>query len=264
MGEIMINRRKRIKTLSLAILIFLLSVSWAQAKVEITVSAAASLSGVMRVIKSKFEESNPDIAVMCNFASSGSLLQQIRYGAPVDVFASANEVFMDEAVHRGLVLEKTRIAFAGNHLVLASPANKHDIGSGPAILTGESARVIAIGSPSSVPAGKYAVESLESCGLWNQISHKVVWANSVRQVLDYIMREEVDYGIVYATDLLAGGGKVKPVCPLGGHSPVVYPAAVVKDSERVAESVRFLDFLLSPGGRAILKRFGFTVPEAKG
>ena len=224
---------------------------------DIIVSAAASLTNAMTELGVVFENEHADIKVVFNFASSGSLLQQMLHGAPVDVFASANQKYMNDAQEKGLVLEGTRKDFVRNTLVLALPADAENVPGTMEDLATSAFSRIALGNPDSVPAGRYARESLQAYNLWDSLSEKFVYGNSVRQVLDYLRRGEVDAGLVYSTDAKIGGDKVKVALEPGKHKEIVYPIAVMQSSEHVEASQQFVDFVLSESGQALFKEFGF-------
>ena len=160
----------------------------------------------------------------------------MEQGAPVDVFASADQETMDSAVKKSLVDPATRRDFALNDLVLITPAN--GTLTGPDGLADAAVKHIAIGTPESVPAGRYAREALTSAGTWEALQSKFVFGNNVRQVLSYIQRGEADAGFVYRTDALAGGKDVRIVTAMTGHKPVCYPIAVAKNAptERLLRS----------------------------
>ncbi|WP_418764962.1 molybdate ABC transporter substrate-binding protein [Mailhella sp.] len=222
---------------------------------ELTVSAAASLSESFTQISQEFTKET-GVKVNLNFASSNNLLRQMEQGAPVDVFASADQETMDSAQKKSLIDPATRKNFALNDLVLITPAS----GSlaGPEALAGADVKHIAIGTPESVPAGRYAREALTSAGMWENLRSKFVFGNNVRQVLSYIQRGEADAGFVYRTDALAGGKDVRIVTAMTGHKPVCYPIAVTKDSASQEAAKRFVDFVLSPRGLSILADHGFS------
>ena len=222
---------------------------------ELTVSAAASLSESFTQISQEFTKET-GVKVNLNFASSNNLLRQMEQGAPVDVFASADQETMDSAQKKSLIDPATRKNFALNDLVLITPAS----GSlaGPEALAGADVKHIAIGTPESVPAGRYAREALTSAGMWENLRSKFVFGNNVRQVLSYIQRGEADAGFVYRTDALAGGKDVRIVIAMTGHKPVCYPIAVTKDSASQEAAKRFVDFVLSPRGLSILADHGFS------
>ncbi|VCU68342.1 Molybdate-binding periplasmic protein precursor [Pigmentiphaga humi] len=227
---------------------------------ELTVSAAASLTNAFKEIGQQFEKNHPGTNVRLNFAASGTLLQQMAQGAPVDVFASADQATMDKAVAQKLIDTATRKDFATNSLVLIAPLQ-----GGPAIgslqdLSGAAVKRIAIGKTATVPVGNYTKEALESAKLWEPLQPKFIQADSVRQVLDYVSRGEVDAGFVYRTDAAVMQDKVKIVLTAGGHTPVSYPVAQLAESKHKALAGSFVDFLLSVPGQEILGRYGFGKP----
>jgi len=231
---------------------------WAEQ--ELTVSAAASLTNAFPEIGKKFESANPGTKILFNFAASGPLLQQIEQGAPVDVFASADQKTMDQAKEKKLILNDSRKDFVSNGLVLiVPPASKISIRSVQDLNTKDVTRV-ALGKPETVPVGRYTREALTNEGLWESLSPKFIPGNSVRQVLDYVTRGEVDAGFVFATDAAIAKDKVRIVATLEKHKPIVYPVAVVAATRNKELSRRFIDFVLSKEGQEILSRFGFGKP----
>ena len=154
---------KSLKALCLALLLCLVA-SFACAE-ELTVSAAASLTDAFTDIEAAFEAANPDVDVIVNFASSGALYRQIEQGAPVDVYASANPKWMDEADANGFTVEGTRQNFVLNSLVLITPADNPAQVASIDDLSTDRVQRISLGTPDTVPAGQYAKTSLESLGL---------------------------------------------------------------------------------------------------
>jgi molybdate transport system substrate-binding protein len=227
---------------------------------EITVSGAASLTNAFTEMKDAFGKKHPAIGVVTNFAASNPLLRQIEGGAPVDVFASADQATMDKAAAKGLIDTASRVDFARNGLVLIVPAS-NDVGlKDVAGLTDKAVKRIAVGNPASVPAGRYGKAALTSAGLWDVLQPKLIMGESVRQTLDYVSRGEVEAGIVYMTDAKQAGAKVRVVSVLSGHDPVLYPLAVVKTGKAPIEAKTFIDFVLSPEGAAIMSKYGFSKP----
>lgn len=223
---------------------------------EILVSAAASLTDVFTEMGKTYETRNPGVTVRFNFAASGPLLLQIAQGAPADVFASADQKTMDTAAGKGLVIPDSRRDFAGNRLALITPAGSKPVGS-LADLRGLSR--IAVGNPESVPAGRYTKALLEKEGLWQDVEKKLIPGVTVRQVLDYVARGEVDAGFVFATDAITGGNRIVQAMELKPPTLVTYPIAVVKGSGKAGAAESFISFVLSPDGKAILARHGFLV-----
>ena len=232
----------------------------AAAAQQITVSAAASLTDAFKELGPRFEAAKPGARVRFNFAASGVLLQQMAQGAPVDVFASADQETMDRAAVQKLVDADTRRNFAGNSLVLVGPLRDAAGVKSLQDLAGAGVRKIAIGKTATVPVGRYTRQVLEGPGLWSVLEPKFVQADSVRQVLDYVARGEVEAGFVYRTDAAAQAAKLRVVLAPGGGAPVRYPAAVVADSRQQALAREFVAFLSSDIAREVLARHGFGAP----
>lgn len=224
----------------------------------LTVSAAASLTDAFKEIGLKFEARKPGTTVRFNFAASGALVQQIAQGAPVDVFASADQDTMNRAAEQKLIVPATRHDFAGNSLVLITPPG----GTVKSVRDLPSAAVkrVAVGKVASVPVGRYTQQALENAQLWVPLQPKLVFADNVRQVLDYVSRGEVEAGFVYQTDASLAKDKVHVAMTVGGHSPVTYPAAVVADSKQAGLARAFVAFLGSAEAQAILAKYGFGKP----
>ena len=239
------------------------SISWtprtASAEAELLVSAAASLTESFKEIGKSFASKNPGVKVRFNFAGSGPLLQQIAQGAPVDLFASADQETMDKAEKSGFILPGSRVDFAGNSLVLIAPVNLPVV-TGLGDLKSGKVQKIAIANPDSVPAGRYAKAALGRQGLWEPLASKCVMGISVRQALEYVMRGEVEAGFVFATDAAGAKDKVRVVAEIPTVRPIVYPVAVVADSANKEKGQAFILYLRSPEAQTILVKHGFTRP----
>ena len=178
-------------------------------------------------------------------------------GAPVDVFAAADQKTMNQAQEKKLIDTNTRKNFVTNRLVLIVPLDSKLTLSKLQDLTKPEVKRVAVGSPATVPAGRYSKQALEKAGLWDKLTPKYIMAESVRQVLDYVRRGEVDTGFVYSTDAAIAKGKVKIVLKVTEHAPILYPIAVTQSTAKKALAQKFLDFVLSPPAQAIFKKFGF-------
>ncbi|MBB3223085.1 molybdate ABC transporter substrate-binding protein [Pseudoduganella umbonata] len=223
---------------------------------DITVSAAASLTNAFKELAQAFEAAHPGNRVLLNFAASDPLVQQIAKGAPVDVFASADQEAMDKAENRKLIAPGTRRDFVSNTVVLVVPA-----GSRIASLADlRGAQRLTTGNPASVPIGRYTQEALAKAGLWPGLEAKFVFGTSVRQSLDYVARGEADAGFVYATDVMAQKGKVKAVATIPTATPVRYPIAVIANAPQPALARQFADYAASGAGQQILAKYGFGKP----
>ncbi|HEY3178560.1 MAG TPA: molybdate ABC transporter substrate-binding protein [Casimicrobiaceae bacterium] len=226
---------------------------------ELVVSAAASLTNAFRDIGKLFESAHPGSRVAFNFAATDVLLAQVSKGAPADVFAAADEDAMDRAEREGLLLPGSRRDFAANRLVLIVPA-RHEAPSALGELALPRFGRIAMGSPRTVPAGRYAKAALERAQLWDRIAPRCVFALNVRQVLDYVAREEVDAGFVYATDAALLSDKVKIAIDVPTPTAVRYPVAVLRGSRYATEARTFVDLLGTEPAKKMLSSYGFMSP----
>jgi molybdate transport system substrate-binding protein len=227
---------------------------------DITVSAAASLTNAFKEIGAAYEQQHAGDKVLFNFAASDPLVQQIAKGAPVDVFASADQDAMDKADALKLLAVGTRKNFATNRLVLIVPAASAHAIKGAGDLRQAAISRVTMGNPASVPVGRYARAALEQAGLWAALESKMIYGASVRQSLDYVARGEVDAGFVYATDAALLKDKVKLAATVPTETPVSYPIAVIAAGPQVATGRKFADFVLAPAGQAILAKYGFGRP----
>ena len=226
---------------------------------ELPVSAASSLTNAFKEIARSYEAAHSDTRVLLNFGASGSLLQQIAKGAPVDVFASADQETMDQAAQRQLIDPGSRRDFATNNLVVVVPSASQLNLNTLADLTQADVEKIAIGNPASVPVGRYSQQALHAASHWAALQTKAITTQNVRQSLNYVARGEVAAGFVYATDARGVDTvKVAFVVPLDGA--IRYPIARVADSAHADEAQRFIAYVQSPAGQAILARFGFKQP----
>lgn len=225
-------------------------------KVELTVSAAASLQDALHDITADFEKEHSTIKINYNFGASGALQQQISQGAPVDLFFSAAEDKFDKLVQDGLIEKSKGMDLVGNELVLVVPKD-----SNKGIQTFEDlpkAERLSIGTPESVPAGQYAKDTLEHLGVWKDVEGKVVFAKDVRQVLTYVETNNVDAGIVYKTDALTSSKvKIAAAAEDNSHAPIIYPVGVMKDSAHPKEALAFYEYLQSQESMKILEEYGF-------
>ena len=231
---------------------------------EVIFSAAISMKDAVEELGKGFAAARPGLILRYNFGSSGELQKQIEAGAPVDLFISAAQRQMDELQQKNLIAVASRRNFARNVLTVIKPSrSKLDLAK-PADLLDPRVTRITIGNPKTVPVGQYSEESLKALGLWERLQPKLVFAENVRQALDYVVRGEMDAGFVYTTDAATRRGQVVEAFrpPEETYSPVVYPVAVVAASKHPAVGQAFIDLLVSQEGQAVLARLGFLPPRA--
>jgi len=154
----------------------------------------------------------------------------------------------------------TRQLFASNQLVVVVPRDARSVPATLAALGTAGVQRVAIGNPDSVPVGRYARTALQDAGLWQAMAARTITTQNVRQSLDYVARGEVDAAFVYSSDLQAADGKVRQAFVVPLKAPIAYPLAVIKDTRHAAEARRFVAFVRSPQGQAILRRHGFGAP----
>lgn len=227
---------------------------------EIVVSAAASLTNAFQAVGQAFEKANPGAKVTFNFAASGALLAQMQQGAPVDVFASADQDTMNRAATAKLLADGTRADFVQNTLVLIVPAAGGQSPQKLADLAGASYKRISTGTPTSVPVGRYTMQSVEQAGLTSALEGKWVYGESVRQVLNYVARGEVDAGFVYRTDAMIERDKTRIALTVPTTTAVTYPIAQLAASKNAATAKDFIAFVRGASGQQILDGFGFSKP----
>jgi len=233
---------------------------------EVLLSVAVSLKDATETLGRQFQRTHPGVTLLCNFGASGDLQKQIEAGAPVDLFVSAGQRQIDELEKQGLLRPGSRRIFARNVLTLIVPGDSRLDLRGPADLLRPQVQRVVIGNPRTVPAGQYAEESLRTLGLWDTLRPKLVFAENVRQALEYVARGEVDAGFVYSTDAATRAGQVKVAGqpPQESYTPVTYPGAIVAASREPALAQAFMGLLLSPDGQQILARYGFQPPLGRG
>ena len=168
---------------------------------------------------------------------------------------------MDDIDQKGLITSGTRMNFARNSVVLVKPGMSQIRMELFEDLRKPEVKKIVIGNPKSVPAGRYAEEVLKYLNLWEAVRDKLVFAEHVRQALDYVARNEVDAAIVYSTDAMIRPKEVRIVtkAPDRSHQPIVYPIGIVKGSKNQSLAKEFITLVLSIEGKNLLKKYGFEM-----
>jgi molybdate transport system substrate-binding protein len=218
----------------------------------LNVYAAVSLKNTMDRIAKDWTAQGHAVVLM-NYGASSTLAQQIAAGAPADLFMSADLDWMDWLDARETIRSTQRRDLLGNELVLITRYDhplsltlEKGIDLSQALANGR----LAIADPRIVPAGKYGKAALETLGLWDQVSNKLATAEHVRAVLNFVARGEAPLGIVYRTDMRADPlVRLVSVFPTGTHAPIIYPAAVIKQSVH-PEAEAFLVYLSGQQARS--------------
>ena len=226
----------------------------------LVVFSAASLTPAVQEILADYE-SRTGQKVLASFAGSNTLKQQILQGMPAHLYISADMRYIEELVAAGLVNKKDVVVLLRNNLVLiaghdAEETGLEDLGKLPEWLNGE---FLALADPQTVPAGRYAQESLARAGVWDQIKDQVVPALDVRAALALVDTGQVRYGMVYQTDVaLARASRIVYRVPAGSHRPIRYGLCLVGQA---SESARDLCHAFQQeSARQVFQRFGFIIP----
>jgi len=229
-------------------------------KVDLTVSAAASLKDALTEVKELYLQEKPNTKMTINFAGSGTLQQQIEQGANVDLFISAAAANMDALKNKDLLVNSSIKNLLGNKLVLIAPLGAKTPAGSFSIVTDASVKKIALGEPGTVPAGKYAEQVFTYLNILDQVKAKTVYGSDVKQVLNWVETGNVDAGVVYLTDAKISD-KVTVIAAADGaaHNAIVYPAAVIKASKNYTASRDFVNFLTSGKAKAVFNKYGFDV-----
>ena len=228
-------------------------------KPEVTVLAAASLTDALNEIIEEYEK-DADCTITPSYAGSGDLVQQIEGGAPCDIFISASKANMDQLEDEDYIDTDTRKDLLANSLTLIATAENKDTVTMDSLTT-DAVGSIAIGEPTTVPAGKYASQVFDNMGITDQISGKIVEAKDVRAVLTYVTEGNADCGFVYRTDAEIEKDNIAIIGDVDEslHDPIVYPAAILKDAPEADSAADFYDFLQSDFAKKVFEKYGFTV-----
>lgn len=226
-------------------------------KSTLTISAAVSLKDAMDIIQENYQEMHPEVTLNFNFGGSGSLQQQISQGAPVDLFFSAAEDKFDVLVEENAMTKENHTSLLGNELVLVVPKGQQTLQNFND-LTNQTINQLAIGTPETVPAGKYAKEALENMKLWSTLEEKIIYTKDVRQVLSYIETGNVDAGIVYKTDaLMSDQVDIIATADASTHTPIVYPVGILTHTQQYEVAKDFYTYLQSDDALKVFEEYGF-------
>ncbi|MCD8035874.1 MAG: molybdate ABC transporter substrate-binding protein [Clostridiales bacterium] len=238
---------------------------------ELIVFAAASMTDTMQEIAEMYKEVDPSVNISFNFDSSGTLKTQIQEGADCDIFISAAQKQMnqldasqpEDVNTEGLdfVDTDTRFDLLSNSVVLITPVgNPAGVESFDDVAT-DKVSLISLGN-SDVPVGQYSEEIFTYMGVWDQLNDesKITFGTNVREVLAQVEEGAVDCGVVYSTDAATTDlVEIVASAPEGSHTPIVYPAAVLKTSADPDTAKAFLEYLKTDECTAVFEAAGFVI-----
>ena len=227
-------------------------------KPELRVFGAMSLTDALTEIGDQFTAKH-DVKVSYNFAASSTLQRQLEKGASADVFISASPQQVNALETLEMLETGSRYDVLSNRLVLVSHKNSVSSVESVERLADATVSRIAIGQPEIVPAGTYAKEVLTHLSLWEKVYPKLVFGTNVRATLAYVSAGNADVAIVYQTDVtLSKNVKTLYEFPAETHSPIVYPAVILKDSNQKQLAQQFIAYLKTPSATEIFEKHGFT------
>jgi len=228
---------------------------------ELIVAAAADLTPAFREIGDVFAE-RTGIKVVFNFGSTGQLAQQIERGAPFDLFYAANMSFIEDLNDKGLVIADTMAIYAQGRITLWTRSDSPLKPERVEDLVNPVYKRIAIANPEHAPYGQAAREALERAGVWETVQSRLVFGENVAQTLTLADTGNVDVAIVALSLGIQGNGKWTLIpAELHPDHPLLQMAAVVAGTPREQEARRFIAFVNSAEGHAIMKKYGFILPE---
>lgn len=230
-------------------------------KVELLVSAAASMTDVLGELATMYKDVEPNTNLIFTFGSSGALQAQIEEGAPVDIFMSAAQKQMKALEEKDLLVNDTIETLLVNKVVLITPKDGQvEIKSFDDLTTNDKVEKIALGDPSNVPVGQYSEEIFTSLNILDKVTAKAIYGSDVRTVLTWVENGEVDCGVVYATDAMSSDQvTIVSEAPEGSHKEVTYPVAVVKTTKHIDEAKAFLAFVQTEEAAKVFEKYGFSM-----
>ena len=228
--------------------------------VQLTVFAAASLTETLNEIAEQYKTVAPNVELVFNFDSSGTLKTQIEEGADCDLFLSAAQKQMNALQDEKMIDADSVVKLLENKLVMIVPAGSTlELKEFSDVLN---ANTIAIGDPESVPAGQYAKEAFTNLGIWDALQEKTLsLGTNVTEVLEWVAAGSADVGFVYKTDAMSKAGQVDIVAEAPESSlenPVIYPVGQLTNAANPEGAAAFLEFLQTKEALAVFEEYGFT------
>jgi molybdate transport system substrate-binding protein len=232
---------------------------------QITVAAAADLNAALTDIVASYEKSGGGM-VRLSFGSSGNLFSQIQNGAPFDVFLSADLDYPNKLIESGFAEKSSLHHYAVGQIVLWVPASSPlDVAHRAMnILLDPSVKKISLANPEHAPYGRAAVAALRHFGLYEKVSDRFVFGENVSQAAQFVESGNAQVGFVALSHALAPGMGDKGrywVIPSDAYPPLQQAVVVLSHSSKKAEAAAFLQYLKKPEATAVLRHYGFSVPE---
>lgn len=231
---------------------------------EITVAAAADMSAVLSQLVADYTKMTGQ-TVKLSFGASGNLTNQIRNGAPFDIFFSADQEYPQQLIAEGLGAKDTLYRYAVGRLVLWVPADSPlDLSKlGIKALLDPSVKKISMANPAHAPYGRAAEAALRHFGIYDQVSSRLVLGENVSQAAQFVESGNAQAGLVALSHALAPAMKDKGrywTVPLDAYPTLNQAAVVLSRSKNQDATRRFLEFVRSPEAASLLTSYGFSLP----
>jgi molybdate transport system substrate-binding protein len=230
-----------------------------QKAAPLRLAAASDLRDALPVLARRFTETT-GVGIVPSFGASGQLAEQIKAGAPFDVFLAANRKFVEDLAAGGFVRPGSVVSYAQGTLVLAVHRESGSAIETLADLKQPEVKKIALANPAFAPYGAAGKQALERAGLWEEVESRIVQAESVRQALQFVETGNAEVGLVGSASAGGAAVRVVPIDP-ALYDPIIQGLGIVaRTRSRSAEA--FSAFVLGPEGQKILAEFGFKAPPA--
>jgi molybdate transport system substrate-binding protein len=229
------------------------------AQPELVVAAAANLTDAFAEIGPRFT-SQTGVRVVFSFGATADLANQIKNGAPFDLFMSADTAHIDQLESQNLITPGSGLVYARGRLVMWSPPGSKLKLSQVSDLTAKEFERIAIAKPDVAPYGQAAIESLHSLGVWGQIEPKIIYAQSVAQARQYASTGNAEVAFIPLALVKPGEGSYVEV-PEGSHQPIDQGLGIMADSPKQRAAWQFVDFVLGKEGQELLLKNGYSAPH---
>ncbi|HYA96530.1 MAG TPA: molybdate ABC transporter substrate-binding protein [Methylomirabilota bacterium] len=231
---------------------------------EIRVAAAADLQFAMKDLAAEYEKGAGN-KVIPTFGSSGNFFSQIQNGAPFDAFFSADVEYARKLEASGHAEPGTLFMYAIGRIVIWVPAGvRVDVARNHwDVLLDPEVQRVAVANPQHAPYGRAAVDALKGAGLFEKLEAKIVYGENISQTAQFVESGNAQAGILSYSHALSAPMKDKGafwMIPQDLYPPIEQAAVVLKSSAQKDAARAFLAFVKGPAARAILERYGFTVP----
>lgn len=232
----------------------------------VKIYAAASLTNAINDIEKIYEKQYPKTNLVPVYGASSALAKQLEAGASSDIFFSADLDWMNYLIKKQIINANKAKPILFNQLVVISPKNLNipfKAQSGFNFAQSFKGH-LCTGQMESVPAGKYAKQSLIKLNWLDSLKGRIVGTDDVRSALAFVERGECEVGIVYKTDaLISQKVKIIGTFPADSHHPIIYPIALTKQGEKNADAIQFEKFIkTSPHAKSIFQKYGFRMSQS--